>query len=144
MDYKHCCVIDAQGFYKTFVLVILEADDTGQLVEKVQYYTLSEGEQLLNTAAPSSFVRPRWDGSAWIEGATPDEIEAWEQEHPAPEPPGPDRLTTAETQITDLQLALAEAYEYADTQNTNTQLALTEVYEQLLAAQAGGGEAING
>ena len=39
MDYKHCCVIDAQNRYKTLVLVVNEPDETGKLQEKVQYYT---------------------------------------------------------------------------------------------------------
>ena len=33
MDYKHCCVIDAQNRYKTLVLVVNEPDETGELQE---------------------------------------------------------------------------------------------------------------
>ena len=49
-----------------------------------------------------------------------------------------DMLQSLAEQITDLQLALVEAYEHAETQDNNTMLALTEIYEQLLAAQEGG------
>lgn len=89
MDYKHSCVIDANLFYKTFVLVILAESE-----EKPQYYELQEGEQLIDTAPPvvrphagaEGFVRPRWDAdtSTWVEAATGDEITAWEEEQPDP------------------------------------------------------------
>lgn len=96
MDYKHSCVIDANFFYKTFVLVLLVENQGHQQEEKVQYYELQEGEQLIDTAPPalrphagaSGFVKAKWDGS-WIEGATEEEIAAWEEEHPAPELPDP-------------------------------------------------------
>ena len=52
MTYKHYCVIDAQNRYKTLVLVINEPDETGELQEKVQYYTLLEGERLIDAAPP--------------------------------------------------------------------------------------------
>ena len=96
MDYKHCCVIDAQNRYKTLVLVVNEPDETGELQEKVQYYTLSEGERLIDAAPPvmrphagvDGFIKPAWEGSEWIESATSEEIEAWAAEHPSP-PPAP-------------------------------------------------------
>ena len=52
MDYKHSCVIDAQNLYKTFVLVLLAENEEGQQEEKIQYYTLQDGEQLVDTAPP--------------------------------------------------------------------------------------------
>lgn len=102
MDYKHSCVIDAQNFYKTFVLVLLVENEEGQQEEKIQYYTLQDGEQLVDTAPPvmrpyagaAGFISPKWDAdaAAWVEAASAEEIAAWEAEHPAPEPselPGP-------------------------------------------------------
>ena len=96
MDYKHCCVVDANGAYKTFVLVLLEQNEEGETTENVQGYKLAEGEQLIDTAPPamrqhagtSGFITPKWDTgtSAWIEGATAEEITAWEAEHPDPVP----------------------------------------------------------
>ena len=38
MDYKHCCVIDAQNRYKTLVLAVNEPDESGDAQEKIQYY----------------------------------------------------------------------------------------------------------
>lgn len=99
MDYKHSCVIDAQNLYKTFVLVLFVENEEHQQEEQIQYYTLQEGEQLLDTAPPAmrpyagaaGFVSPKWDTdtSAWVEAATEEEIAAWEAEHPAPELPDP-------------------------------------------------------
>ena len=91
MGYKHCCVVDADGVYKTFVLVLMEQ---GENPENVQGYTLTEGERLLDAPPPGikiqaggvGFVKPRWDedAAAWVEGATAEELAAWEAEHPAP------------------------------------------------------------
>lgn len=105
MDYKHSCVIDAQNLYKTFVLVLLVANEEHQQEEQIQYYELLEGEMLVDTAPPvmrpytgaDGFVAPKWDKatSAWVEAASAEEIAAWEAEHPAPERPQPDPdLTT--------------------------------------------------
>ena len=93
MNYKHCCVIDASGNYKTFVLVKTEPDPmTGQNREAVQHYILAEGESLIDTTPPTlrpyagaaGLVCPRWDGEAWTEAATQAEIAAWEADHPDP------------------------------------------------------------
>ena len=165
MDYKHSCVIDAQNRYKTLVLVVNVPDETGELQEIVQYYTLSEGERLIDAVPPvmrphagaDGFIKPAWEGSEWIESSTSEEIEAWETEHPAPSPVPPsegERIASLEMQMTDTQMALveayeaadeqattimlaqAEAYETADRQNTDALLALAEVYESILALQA--------
>ena len=93
MNYKHACVVDAAYHYKTLVLVLLEPDENGQVQENIQHYVLQEGEALVDAAPPTTrphagtpgFVHPRWDGTAWVEGATPEEITTWELEHPAPE-----------------------------------------------------------
>ena len=87
---KSCCVIDAQGFYKAYVLV--QTDDEKQ---NVVGYTLQAGEMLVDSdttpdrkqhAGGAGFVKPRWDESAaaWVEGATAEELAAWEAEHPDP------------------------------------------------------------
>ena len=85
MAEKYCCVIDAMGRYVTFVL-ILDGD--------IQFYTLQDGECLIDAEPPThrqyagadGFVDPIWnvDASAWVEGATDQEIAEWEANHPAP------------------------------------------------------------
>ena len=96
MDYKHCCVVNADGVYQTFVLVLLEQNEEGETTENVQGYKMAEGEQLIDTAPPSmrqhagtsGFITPKWDddAGAWIDGATAEQIAALEAEHPDPVP----------------------------------------------------------
>lgn len=85
MTEKHCCVINAEKRYVTYVLVLVD-----QGVETVQNYALHEGEQLIDTTppvmrtstAPSGYIVPVWDGTAWAEGATEEEVAAWNELHP--------------------------------------------------------------
>ena len=87
---KSCCVIDAQGFCKAYVLV--QTDDEKQTVVG---YTLQAGEMLVDSdttpdrkqhAGGTGFVKPCWteDAKTWVEGASAEELAAWEAEHPAP------------------------------------------------------------
>lgn len=118
MKYKHCCVIDASKFYKTFVLVLNreKQGEDGSVTEaaEVQHYAMLPGETLIEAAPPvmrkyagtAGFVRPKLDAdtSSWIEGATEAEIATWEAEHPAPELP--ERALTAEERLTALEGAM--------------------------------------
>lgn len=91
--YMHCCVVDADGHYVEFVLVLIDYDAEGAIYN-VQHYTLNAGEQLVKATPPAmrpyagaiGFIRPRWDFNiqAWYEDANPVEIAMWELEHPAP------------------------------------------------------------
>lgn len=115
----------------------------GGMVEQIQGYTLAEGESLVArtdacrqpTVKPCvgapGFVRPRWDGAAWTEGATEEEIIAWELEHPTPETTGPDGLTQT-------QLAVAELAQVVEDNNTANQLAIAELAEALMGGEPGG------
>ena len=158
MDYKYYSVIDVRDRYKTLVLAVNEPDETGEAQEKIQFYTLLEGERLIDAAPPvmrlyagaDGFIKPAWDGSEWRESATNEEITEWEAEYPAPTPAPPsesERLTSLEMQMTDAQIAITENYEAADGQNTDAMLALAEVYETMIALQTrvasleGGGKA---
>ena len=113
MTYKHYCIIDAQNRYKTLVLVINEPDETGEIQERVQYYTLLEGERLIDAAPPAirpyagadGFIKPVWKGSKWMESAANEEIAAWEAEHPAPPSPTPSREQQG---LADIALKLAQ------------------------------------
>lgn len=88
MTEKYCCVIDAERKYITYVLVLV--DDQG--VETIQNYTLKEGELLINAKPPvlrtstakNGYLVPVWDmeTSAWTEGATEEEVAAWNELHP--------------------------------------------------------------
>ena len=90
MNEKCCCVVDEKGFYLAYVLVQTNGDK-----QTVVGYTLQAGEVLVDSdttpdrkqhAGGVGFVKPRWDEdtAAWVEGATDEELAAWEAEHPAP------------------------------------------------------------
>lgn len=96
MESLYRCVVDAQGTYQTFILL--------------GTYEPSPGEQLLDVPAPElrmfahgpGMLRPRWDGSQWVELATQEEIAAWDQSHPSPgelDPAPLDRLDIIEAQV---------------------------------------------
>ena len=113
MEEKYCCVIDAKDRYVTFVLI---------LNNDIQFYTLNDGERLINTNPPTKrqyagadgFITPLWDvnTSAWVEGATDSEISEWEVQNPVPiisnsEPTQLDRIeaqTTYTAMMTDTLL----------------------------------------
>lgn len=104
MDYKHCCVINAAGYYQTFVLVLLEPQEDGTVENKVQGYDLLTGEQLIEATPPTGFVKAHWTGAAWEEGATADELAAWEKDHPAP-----DSVAVKSSRSTAIKAACAKA-----------------------------------
>ena len=88
------CVVDAGGLYRALVTVQTEQGADGEPKETVLGYKLAEGERLIDAVPPamrqhagtSGFISPKWDEDteAWIEGATAEQIAAWEDEHPDP------------------------------------------------------------
>lgn len=113
MGYKYYSVINIQNRYKTLVLAVNESDESGDAQEKIQYYTLLEGERLIDAAPPAirpyagadGFIKPVWEGSEWMESAANEEIAAWEAEHPAPPSPTPSREQQG---LADIALKLAQ------------------------------------
>lgn len=95
-DYKHCSVVNSDGYYVEFVLVVktqvTNQDGTTSDDWVVQNYQIQEGEQLVDEKRPhgrahagdEGIVMYKWDGSQWVEGATAEEIAQWELENPAP------------------------------------------------------------
>ena len=69
------CVVDPKGFY------IKTADP--------ETYVLEDGESFVDTVPPTmrqytgypGFVKPKWDGSKWVEGAIFKELLAFELTH---------------------------------------------------------------
>lgn len=78
--HKHSCVIDSNGFYITFVLVLLKNAD-GTDAENVQNYDLKSDEYLLDVEPPLNLVKAHWNGHSWEEGATEEEIAAYRHNH---------------------------------------------------------------
>ena len=135
----HRCVVDAEGFFVKFVSMY---DPQGNKLEQPYRYKMQEGERLVDSDYPPQemqwvngavvgILRGRWDDetAAWAEGATAAEITAWEAEHPAPEPTGPDELTQT-------QLAVAELAQVVEDNNTANQLAVAELAEALMGGEA--------
>ena len=109
MGYQYFCVIDGSGGYVTCVL----AGEAGG----VRDYTLKEGERLLAAPVPalrvpgSGLLKPVWDGAAWREAATAEEIAAWEEanalpEHSVPAPALERRVEALETETAALSAAI--------------------------------------
>ena len=94
MNCNYKCIVDATGIYLDVVGVSIAQSDDDKTEKTVLGYTLAEGERLIDAFTPvkrqhagtEGFVRPRWDEgtAAWVEGATAEELAAWETEHPDP------------------------------------------------------------
>lgn len=146
MAYKHCCVIGSDNHYKTLVLVRQEPNESGQVQDVIQHYTLQDGETIIDTSPPTyrpyagavGLVNPRWDGSVWAEAATAAEIAAWEAEHPAPAPPGPSTVDVLGAQVAQLTLTGMQKDQVIDA--LGTQLVQTRLDVMLLKSQLEGGE----
>lgn len=86
MDKKNCYLIDGDGYYKDVVAVMFDGD-APICLEAVagtknipDDYTVIPLVTVVNEA--TRFVKPMWTGSAWTEGATTEEIAAWQAKHP--------------------------------------------------------------
>lgn len=83
MENKYYCVIDSQNNYKEYVSVVNWIP---------LYYDMEDGDMLLDAPIPNfrsyagddGLVNPKWDGTAWIEGANSTECDEWERSHPKP------------------------------------------------------------
>ena len=94
MQERQCSVIDSMCFYRLYVAVQSVQNADGEMTEIVLGYKLKEGERLLDALPPTikdhagspGFVKPRWDNDTetWVEGASSEELAAWEAEHPDP------------------------------------------------------------
>lgn len=110
MTYKYCCVIDGQGRYVALVLVVDGAP---------QNYEPAAGERLIDAVPPvcrahagvAGLINPRWDGTAWAETATAEEIAAWAVEHPAPDPAPPNATEINAVAIAETQASVGDQIE---------------------------------
>lgn len=94
MNTKIYCAIDSDNFYRTIIYTSITETPSGEQEEVVVGYKLAEGERLLDAQQPLiknyaggvGFVKPRWgeEIAAWVEGASAEELDTWETEHPAP------------------------------------------------------------
>lgn len=89
MNQKNCYLVDEKNIFRDNVLA--NFDDGGNPVS----YEVASGSTPIpdgyaaipftsSENSPRVFVKGKWDGSAWKEGATAKEIAAWEKAHPGP------------------------------------------------------------
>jgi len=62
----HRCVIDRDGYYVTFVLLVEQADGSTAPYS----YSLKSGESIIDASPPSNMIALRWIGTAWEETGT--------------------------------------------------------------------------
>jgi hypothetical protein len=86
-----------------FVRII---DTNGLFVEDAFADELTE--LTIETPCPAGFYRPRWDGTAWVEGLTQAEIDAIKSGVTPTEPTLEERVTAVETEQTAIIDTLTE------------------------------------
>lgn len=117
----HRCVIDRNGYYVTFVLLVEQANG-----DAAPYaYTLKEGEALIEASPPSNMITPRWTGTAWVETATPEEIEAAKPE-PLP-PAAPSELDILREEVDAALMELAGGLAEQEAVNQEQDNAIMEI-----------------
>lgn len=98
--------IDAGGYY-------LEP-------ELIEEGVIPADPDVILVPVPEGLYRPRWAGSEWLEGLSPEELEERMKPQPIVLTPEQERMNRLETD------------------NLSLMLALTQVYEQLIAIETGG------
>lgn len=102
MNYKYCHVVDADGYKSAYVLVHILEDGA----EQIQYYMLKDGERLVDMPPPTKMVKPCWNGTEWLEAASPEELATWKAERAAIMrrvlPTTAERLEAIEEALTDI------------------------------------------
>ena len=140
MGYKHCCVIDKDKYYVTYVLVTYPESSPDNIT--VNTYIMQEGESLIDMSPPAGMLKPRWVGEAWEETATPEEVEAAQRKQyeemglpwPPVEPEPQKTLADLDEELTLTQLGIAEAFEKALQAQADADTALlgiVEIYEMI-------------
>lgn len=66
-------IISKDGFIVKSVFV----DENNNILFTI--LKLEEGQSLVEEQPIKDLIKPKWDGSDWIEGATEDEIKEWEE-----------------------------------------------------------------
>ncbi|MCL2462485.1 MAG: hypothetical protein FWF44_07450 [Defluviitaleaceae bacterium] len=132
MQVKHAIVINEQGYKTEFCLVDIVINADGTVTEVPQYYTLKPGESFVYDGIGNalSMLKPRWDGSAWTETATQQEIEAAIPPLMEPQKAAPTNLELDE-KLTLVMNAIAEIHEATGLGASD---AMAEVYAELINA----------
>ena len=145
---KYFCVVDKSGMFSAYILARVD----GEKIDVIGY-NMQDGERLVESqtapdrklhAGSPGFVKPRWDedAAAWVEGASAEELAAWEAEHPAPEV-NLDALRAAKQEVNKAALAdwlaahpltWTDGKIYGVTEQDQTEMAINLAQYQLAAA----------
>lgn len=108
MEMKYGIVIDSGGNKVDFVRVLLEQSNRMEKPLFSPERDLHASEKIIydDWQSANNMLKAHWTGTAWEETATPEEIAAWEKEHPAPPPlpPSPIELLAAENHLLKAQM----------------------------------------
>ena len=133
IGWTHMYVLDSNNIKTNFVAGDLYRNALGEERYEPERYIKKEGETFLpydfnnqpidrTHTGSSGFVKNKWTGSEWVEGATPEEIAAWELDHPAP-PAREPSVTEINTQAI-AELSIAQAQSDAVTQQALAELSI--------------------
>ncbi len=68
--------------------VARKIDNNGFYIEDVETNLTENTDEIIITDIITGYVKPKWNGVEWIEGATEEEITEWqEQQNESPIPP---------------------------------------------------------
>ena len=90
MEYK--TIIDSNGNIVDLCVIFIDG--------QAQYFKMQEGQQAVERYA-KNYIKPRWNGSEWIEGATEEEIKVLQEENKIEqEPSEQEKLNAQSLQVT--------------------------------------------
>lgn len=96
MEYK--TIIDTEG--NIIDLCVMFRNDKANCFEMAENYVAVD---MLN----KDFIKPKWTGVEWTEGATQDEIKEWEERN-KPKPKEPTETELLQKQLLETQALVAE------------------------------------
>ena len=92
-------------YYKTII------DNNGYIVEKCvlfnnnkpQYFKIEESYQIVDLYN-KNYIKPKWNGTEWIESATDKEIQAWQEENKLTKKPSAQDILNAKLMADNAEL----------------------------------------
>lgn len=84
LETKYATIINDDGYKTKFVIIRDTLNEEGEIVQLPEEYIMQTGEQIISDdwQAANAMINPRWDGKKWMEMATTEEIEAYQEAIP--------------------------------------------------------------
>lgn len=86
MEYK--TIIDSNGYITNMCVIYKDG--------KVQDYKMNENEEFVEYYVVKGYIKPRWNGNEWVEGATEEEIQESKEENKVVQTPTTEELLLKE------------------------------------------------